>query len=334
MIQSFSLQRHVAHTMDQLYHLQDGTKLAVGVSGGADSLCLTLLLHPWAQSRHLQIEAVTVNHGLRPESAQEAQQVATWLSSYEISHTLLSCEPFEKYPVTQASAREARYRTLTSWCAQHNIKALVLGHHADDQLETFLMRLDHASGPYGLGCMAPRSLLCGLIMLRPLLNIRRQDLVQELTRRKQPWIEDPSNHQETFARTRYRAMVQMLEAQGLDMRHVLSSLQKIALHNIQWLRSSEDLLQKAVQEPFPQSYLIQRSLWCQAPEPTQLKALERLIQRLNPRPYPPKHFELKARRVLSAFQSPYSQTRLTLGGCLFELHVETIVVRPERALYS
>ena len=115
-------------------------KLAVAVSGGADSLCLALLT-----SQIADITALIVDHGLRPESTTEANAVQQQLIQHGIEAEVLTWRAEEK-PTSniQAAAREARYKLMADWCAANDVQHILVAHHQDDQAETFLLRLSVA----------------------------------------------------------------------------------------------------------------------------------------------------------------------------------------------
>src|SRR5579872_5416214 len=128
----------------------DITTLAIAVSGGPDSLALALLAHQWATSHGGKAIALTVDHRLREGSTAEAQQVHTWLTTIGLEHHILTWVGEKPQVAIQATAREARYRLLQTWCQERGIQALLTAHHAQDQLETFLIRLSKGSGLKGL----------------------------------------------------------------------------------------------------------------------------------------------------------------------------------------
>src|SRR5690606_3672257 len=124
--------------------------------GGGDSMALALLLHDWARARGGKILALTVDHGLRAASAAEARQTAARLAQHGIAHEILAWEGEKPCTGIQQHAREARYRLLRGACEKHGIKTLALAHNAEDQAETFWMRLAHGSGLDGLAGMAAK----------------------------------------------------------------------------------------------------------------------------------------------------------------------------------
>lgn len=179
--------------------------IAVAVSGGADSMALTHLAAEWARRIGRRIAAVTVDHGLRAESAAEASRVHAWLAGAGIGHAVLRWEGEKPVSGIHAAARAARYRLIGAWCRANGIGDVLVAHHRDDQSETMLLRLARGSGATGLAAMAAISEREGVRLLRPLLSVPKARLMATLVARGQPWIEDPSNANPRFGRTRVRS---------------------------------------------------------------------------------------------------------------------------------
>ncbi|MDB5477577.1 MAG: tRNA lysidine(34) synthetase TilS [Alphaproteobacteria bacterium] len=184
-------------------------KIAVAVSGGADSFALLHLTQAWAQPKNISVLAMTVDHGLRPESRDEAQQVGQWCKQNAIAHETLHWTGEKPASGIQAKARVARRDLLCRACAAHDIPALLLGHQADDQAETMLMRLQRGSGLAGLKAMQKitRDKETKIRLLRPLLAMRRTDLRHYCLEHQLPFIDDPSNENHEFERIRIRALL-------------------------------------------------------------------------------------------------------------------------------
>lgn len=176
-------------------------RLALAVSGGPDSLALLLLAHAAVPGR---IAAATVDHGLRAESAAESAFVGQICSELEVPHTALkvSVEPGNM----QAQARSARYTALAAWMKQDGLAALATAHHADDQAETLLARLNRGSGVAGLAGVRASSVVPGtrLPLIRPLLGWRRADLAEAVAAVGLAAVQDPSNRDDRFDRARIR----------------------------------------------------------------------------------------------------------------------------------
>jgi len=198
--------------------------LAVAVSGGADSMALLLLTHRWVQERGGQLVALTVDHGLRPESKQEALRVQEWVQGRGIQHAILNWEGEKPDSRLQERARVSRYHLLTSWCKKNGIPTLLLGHHQQDQEETFWLRLTAGSGLDGLSGIKKRSIREGIVLLRPLLGFSKERLKDTLQAENQPWIEDPSNESHHFFRGRFRSL---LKEEGLSFPRLIKVMDKL-----------------------------------------------------------------------------------------------------------
>jgi tRNA(Ile)-lysidine synthase len=167
-------------------------------------LALALLADRWARERGGEICALTVDHGLRPESGDEIRQVAAWLSTRAIRHEVLVWTGEKPRTGIQEAARFARYRLLGGWCRDHACLHLLTGHHRDDQIETHLIRRRAHSGPDGLAGMSAIRELTDCRLLRPLLGVARDRLVAFLEAERQPFVSDPSNFDPAFERSRLR----------------------------------------------------------------------------------------------------------------------------------
>lgn len=180
------------------------TAVALAVSGGADSMAMLALAHAAFPGN---VIAATVDHGLRPEAADEAALVASVCAGLGIPHqTLAPAGPIAGSSI-QKQAREARYAALAQWAEAAGVYPLLTAHHADDQAETLLMRLNRASGPAGLSGIRPYRFLGGCLLVRPLLDWRRGRLRMIAEQAGMPWVEDPSNADARHDRTRYRALL-------------------------------------------------------------------------------------------------------------------------------
>src|SRR5712691_3859412 len=190
--------------------------LAVAVSGGADSLALCLLAWDWARRLGGSLAALTVDHGLRAASAEEAAQVGDWLAARGIAHRILAWQPPARLRNMQAAARAARYALLTEWCRAAGCLHLLTAHHREDQAETLLLRLARGSGLDGLAGMAASREATSCRLLRPLLSVPRDRLAATLRAAGQSWIEDPTNRDATYARARLRHSADLLASEGLS----------------------------------------------------------------------------------------------------------------------
>ncbi|WP_136634691.1 tRNA lysidine(34) synthetase TilS [Pseudooceanicola onchidii] len=211
--------------------LPDGP-LGVAVSGGSDSLSLLLLAHDLLGPDRLR--AVTVDHGLRPEAAGEAAFVARICAAQGIAHTTVHWKGWDGQGNLPDRARRARYALIAEWAQSQGIGAVALGHTADDQAETLLMRLGRGAGAEGLAAMSDRRVIHGVTFLRPLLTERREVLRDLLRVRGQTWVDDPTNDDTRFDRPRLRKALPDLAALGLTVEALTTTARN--------LRSASDTL--------------------------------------------------------------------------------------------
>ncbi|MEE8213792.1 MAG: tRNA lysidine(34) synthetase TilS, partial [Alphaproteobacteria bacterium] len=166
--------------MDGLGPFEARPHVAVAVSGGADSLCLTVLANRWAERRGGDITALTVDHGLRPEAGEETRRLGLWLDALSIDHRVLPWTGPKPLTGVQAAARRARYDLMNSWCREAGVLHLLLAHTRDDQAETLLLRLTAGSGADGLAAMSAIRETPDVRLLRPFLEVPKTVLVATL----------------------------------------------------------------------------------------------------------------------------------------------------------
>ena len=183
--------------------------IVAAVSGGGDSVALLTLLSDWQRDgAPVRLLAVTIDHGLRPESAAEAETVARLSASLGIAHRTLRWTHDGAPRGLMAAARLARYRLLAQAAAEADSDLVLTAHTLDDQAETVAMRSARAPGGEGAGLagIAPATLHEGTVWFaRPLLGLRRNALRAMLQAKQIEWVDDPSNDAQRFERARIRA---------------------------------------------------------------------------------------------------------------------------------
>lgn len=195
--------------------LEEPTRPALlAVSGGPDS---TALMHAAARAGRDLFHVATVDHALRPGSADEALGVGRLATELGLVHTVLTWDAPRHGSRIQASARGARYRLLTDHAARIGAGLILTAHTLDDQAETVLMRLIAGSGPSGLaGMREERVLAPGIRLVRPFLSLSKADLVAYCEMHRLPFLRDPSNTDERFTRARLRRLLPLLAEEGLN----------------------------------------------------------------------------------------------------------------------
>jgi tRNA(Ile)-lysidine synthase len=298
--------------MKRLGPFEPAPRLAVAVSGGADSLALAVLAAAWARPRGGSVTALTVDHGLRPEAAAEARYVRRTLAPLGIGQRTLRWHGPKPGSNIQATARRARYELLNGWCESHGVLHLLLAHNLGDQAETLLLRLGRGSGLDGLAAMAALSETPGLRLLRPLLGVPKDRLKATLSRRRIAWVEDPSNLDLAFGRVKIRALLPALAAEGLTPARLAATAGALGrARNALDQEVARLLVRTAIVHPAGFASLDPAAL-AAAPEETGLRALARLLVTMGGLDYAPRLERLE--RLYGRIRAGLGRGA-TLGGC-------------------
>ena len=201
--------------------------IAIAVSGGPDSMALLKCAHVWASQNNIQLHALTVDHGLRKEAAEEAAAVGECCKKLHVPHQILSPDQPIGSTRVQENARQIRYELINGFMQTNSMKCLLLGHHLDDQFETFLMRLSRGSGLKGLNGIRAVSTRGSITLLRPFLPVAKSTLVSYCEQHSIPYVRDPSNGDTSYDRAQLRAITPQLTECGLSAQNVESARQKL-----------------------------------------------------------------------------------------------------------
>lgn len=267
-------------------------RLAVAVSGGGDSLALLGLACDWAEDNHCRIQALTVDHGLRPEAGDEALLVAREAMRMGAEHDTLYWTGWDGKGNLPAAARDARYRLMRDFCARAGIGAILLGHTQDDQAETVLMRLARGSGVEGLSAMAEGRYGRDDI-LRPVLGETRADLRIWLTRQGMRWFEDPTNDDPRYDRVRARRLLTQLAPFGLDAGRLAETAASMARARAALLARAVDVADRIVTDRRGM-LIFDRDGLNRTEEETRLRLVAHGLACLSGAPYKPRLAALSA----------------------------------------
>ena len=273
--------------------------VAVAVSGGLDSMALVLLAAGWGP-----VLALTVDHGLRCGSREEAERVHAFLRTRGIDHRILRLAPDDLPPghgSLEARARLARYAALEEACAAAGIRHLLLAHTLEDQAETVLLRLLAGSGLEGLAAMAERApplvVPDGPVRLRPLIGVSRARLAPIVAAAGWEPVQDPMNADERFARVRVRRWLAAAPDGGRAARRIAAVARKLARAQAA-LDAAIDALLEGCLTLSPAGFArLEPSPLRDAPEEVALRALTRLIRHVGGAVFPPR--EAAVRRLLA-----------------------------------
>ncbi len=321
------LAEKISNLIDATGPYEASPTVCVAVSGGGDSMALALLLDRWARARGGRLIALTVDHQLRTDSAVEARQVGDWLSVQGICHHILKWHDPRATSALQENARAARYALMENWCRDNGILHLFLAHNAEDQAETFLMRLDKGSGPDGLSAMSAVTERRHCRLVRPLLSVSGRELRAFLGDQGQDWVEDPSNQNDRFERIRWR---RMMTEQGLSSDGICRAAERYGQARGVLENQAAHLSARTV-AVHPAGFIrIDCQGFLSAPGELGGRVLARALMAVGGAVYPPRRHKLE--RLMAVISGRENQIR-TLGGCQIECRDDKILIARElRAL--
>tara|TARA_B110000971_G_C19915158_1_gene456468 strand:+ start:26 stop:1060 length:1035 start_codon:yes stop_codon:yes gene_type:complete len=302
--------------------------LAVAVSGGPDSLALAFLAKCYSLKNKIKVKYFIVDHKLRKESSLEAKTIKDMLKKIDIDCKILPWNGKKPSKNIQAIARDKRYSLLVKECNKNDIRYLLLGHHVNDLLENFLIRLVRGSGLNGLISFNKNTKYKDqkLAILRPLLDIEKKDLIYVTKKVFNFFIKDPSNINKEFKRTRIRNLLQSLEKEGLDKKKLILTINNLKDSD----RSIKFYLDKNLNENAiflkkKNIYILNQNFFDQSHEII-FRSLTKIIQRLGKKNYPVRG---KSLNELIKEINAKSFSKVTLGGCFIDRINETILISKE-----
>lgn len=183
------------------YIFEKKPKVVVGVSGGPDSMCLLFLLNSWVKINKGSLIAIIIDHQLREESNIEAKYIKNYLSEKNILSKIIKIKKKNIKKKTMEEARNNRFNCLLNYCKKNNILHLFLGHHFDDNLETYLIRKIAGSNFEGLSAIKNQIIFNNLRVLRPLMNFSKKQILTYNKINKIKYVFDPSNKNFNYTRT-------------------------------------------------------------------------------------------------------------------------------------
>jgi len=321
-----------ADRMDLLGPFEAGPHVAVACSGGPDSMALALLAKQWAQLAGGRVTALVVDHALRADSAEEAERVVKWLAEAGIEAVRLTWRGSKPTSDRQAAARRMRYHLMRRWCHKSGVLHLLVGHHRQDQAETFLLRLARGSGVDGLAAMAPLTETGDVRLLRPLLDIPRERLIAYLADAEQSYVRDPSNEDRAFARVRMRSALAILEAEGLTAERLVATVCRMARARAALEAMATGLLARAV-AVYPEGYAtINPACFREASDEVGLRALSRLLACIGGGRYGPRMEHLERLYGWLVDEQRAGAGR-TLAGCrIVRRGAQVLVCREAKAI--
>jgi tRNA(Ile)-lysidine synthase len=269
------------------------------------------------------VEVATVDHGLRPQSVEEAERVAAWAQDCGLAHHTLRWEGEKPKTRLQEKARAARYALLSGRASAIGASLILTAHTLDDQAETVLMRIAHGSGLSGLAAMRPLSPLGdhgGISLARPFLGVAKARLVGTCHVRGWPYFTDPSNADTRFARARWRKLSAALAAEGLTVRRLAKLAERAASADEALAAKAGETFGKVVISRDPDAIALDvERLVRDGPREISLRVLLRALAELRSAGRSPQARLERVEAMLAALESAFSSGRSlkrTLGGTI------------------
>ena len=259
-----------------------GHTWVVGLSGGADSLCLTMLANEYATEHGVNLYACIVDHKLRPESSTEILPTIEILKQNSINYKVFTWEHSAEITGSiEQKARKARYEFLYQYCHETGADVLMTAHHALDQWETFFMRLSRGSALKGLTSIKSVSSFNDILLVRPLLQFSPDDIKETLKQRFNitDYVKDPSNEQDVYERVRWRkAYNELSEKYGLNIKSINKTIERLNIAN-----DCLDEMVNAYLQEFLKGEYIDMSKYKGLHLALRIRILEKIIYKLSPK---------------------------------------------------
>ena len=297
----------------------------VAVSGGSDSLALSALSHLYSKEKKIKAYFVLVDHCIRSNSLKEANAVKNLLNKYKIKLKILKNKKKIKKNI-QSQAREIRYNLLLKFCIKHKIQFILTGHHRDDQIETFLIRLSRGSGIQGLSSMKEVTSLENKIRLfRPLLDEKKKDLIFLAKNYFGKFFKDASNTNKKYLRPKIRSLIKQFEKSGIKHDRIISSINNLAITR-DTLNSYIYKVEKTLLINKKNKIFIKLKPFLLENKEVQLKIFSNCIKKTSNSYYPP-----RAKKTLSLLSRVKSDKKLkaTLGGCIISKLQNNLIIYKE-----
>ena len=298
----------------------------VAVSGGPDSLALAFLSKIYAIKKNLRVKFFIVNHQLRNNSTIEAKTVKRVLNQNLIKAEILSWKGKKPTTNIQSNARKKRYELLIKQCNKFDIDNILLGHHQDDLIENFFIRILRGSGLKGLVSLDKKNKIEEINLYRPLLDLKKEDLIFLTKNVFDFYVQDPSNNNEKFQRIMIRKLIEKLKSEGLNKKKFIQTMKN--------LKHSDGTINFYVEENIKKNAMIidknnkfiLNKFFFQQPYEVTFRSLSELIKLTGKKYYPVRGRKLD--RILTNIEKNMS-FKTTLGGCIIEKINQSIIIYKE-----
>tara|TARA_Y100000816_G_scaffold66607_1_gene44317 strand:+ start:593 stop:1630 length:1038 start_codon:yes stop_codon:yes gene_type:complete len=301
-------------------------KFAVAVSGGPDSLSLAFLAKIYSLKKKLKVRFLIVDHKLRSQSTREAKLVKSLLKKISINASILTWNGKKPSKNVQSIARKKRYELLFQDCNKYKINNILLGHHQDDLLENFFIRIFRGSGLKGLISLDKSIKIENKILLRPLLEHKKDDLIFLSKDIFNFYVKDPTNDDEKYQRIKIRNLIKKFDNEGLDKVKFLKTINNLKLsNNVVEFYVKKNLRQNA-SFLYKKNKLILNKKFFQQPYEIIFRTFSECIKLIGK-----KYYSVRGKKLDKMIKSieMNNEIKTTLGGCIIEKVNQTVIISKE-----
>ncbi len=317
--------------INQIYNkfeksLKINENFVVAVSGGPDSLSLAFLAKIYSIKKGLSAKFFIVDHKLRSNSTKEALFVKKLLKKISVSSEILIWKGKKPEKNIQSIARVERYRLLLEKCNKLKINNILLGHHQDDLIENFFIRMLRGSGLKGLISLDEKSKIDNKNLIRPLIGQRKEDLVFLSEAIFNFYVKDPSNEDEKFLRIRVRHLISQLKKDGLDKKKLTKTIKNLKLSDkVIDFYVKENMQKNAVCLSGNKRIILSKHFFSQ-PYEVIFRGLSEFIKLVGKRFYQPRGKKID--NIIN-YISNNKSIKVTLGGCIIQKVNQTVIIKQE-----
>ena len=312
---------------NKIYKNIKGKSFALGVSGGADSMCLSYFAKLYSSEFKNKIQVLIVDHKLRKGSKKEALTVKKILLKKKIPSKILEWKGVIPKKNIQRNARDMRYALLSNYCLKNKIKYLLTAHHEDDQIENFFIRLLRGSGLTGLSSMQENvKHNKNLKIVRPFLSLEKKDLKYVTLNYFKTYIKDPSNSNQKFLRVRIRKYRKNMEKEGLNTKKIIKTVDNLFSANQALNFYKNKALHKHVSFISKNKCLINKKIFSDEATEIVFKSFSDILSLISGTYYPP-----RSKKVINLIDrlKKGNFNKSTLGGCVVDKKDNFILITKE-----
>ena len=298
----------------------------VAVSGGPDSLALCFLSQIYSIKKHIKVKYFHVDHKLRDNSTKEAKLVKLLLKKLPAKLVILNWIGKKPKSNIQSVARNKRYELLINEAKKLKIKNILLGHHKDDLIENFFIRILRGSGLNGIASFDKNTNQQNINLIRPLLKFSKKDLKYITIKVFKNYVEDPSNKNDEFKRVKIRNFIKNLQLEGLD-----NDKFDLTIKNLKFANESikyfvqKNLKDNSTFSSINKSIVLNINFFYQ-PEEVVFRSLTEVLKSVGK-----KYYSSRGKKVGKLIEQikNNSNQKITLGNCIIKRVNNTIIVSKE-----